>query len=467
MNKIIRISIGFCVVVLQLNALTLKESIVKTINNNPFIKERIKNYKATLEDVKIAKAGWLPKLDYLGGVGYEKIRNNSTAYSYKGSHIYENTLSLIENIFNGWSTTHTVKIHEARVAAAAYNYIEKANDTAFNLVNYYIRVVKNRELLQIAKENIQINQSIANKVKKLYDSGLSAKTEVEKINASLSLARANYIVQRNNLRDSIYQFKYYYGTKIDPNSLIPPIFDYKLPATYKEGLDFALKHNPSLLVQKYNIVVAKEDYKEKKSKFYPKFNIEARRSWNYNSGGVDGIDHRYRVVFTVNYNLFNGFADKATIQKGISKINQEIQIKNDLIRQTSESYDLSWNSYKETKEQLKFLKNYKKFSVSTLRLYSKEFDMGKRSLLDLLSAQNDLINAKSQIVNAKYNYLFAKYRILDAMGIMVKDILGTDERVYAKVGLKSKNDIPLDKYPAQAIKENDEFLNELEKNDKR
>ena len=64
-------------------------------------------------------------------------------------------------------------------------------------------------------------------------------------------------------------------------------------------------------------------------------------------------------------------------------------------------------------------KKYEKFSNKTLELYSREYDLGRRSLLDLLSAQNDLIGANSQIINANYNILFAKYRILDAMGILV------------------------------------------------
>ncbi len=450
-----------------LNANTLKKTIEEVLSNNPVLKERIKNYKATLEDVKIAKSGWLPKIDYLGGIGYEKIRNNSTGYKYKNNTIYESTLKLVQNIFEGWGTVHRIKTHEARVAAAAYNYIEKANDITFNLVNYYIKVIKDRELLKIAQENIKINQAILQKVKKLYDSGLSAKSEVEKINASLALAQANQIVQRNNLKDSLYQLKFYYGRFADPDNLSVPIFTYKLPKTYKEGLNFALNNNPSILVQKYNIVVAKEDYKEKKSKYYPKFDIEATRTWNKDSGGVDGIDHRYRIALTVTYNIFNGFSDKATIQKGISKINQEISIENDLKRQTSQSFDLSWNAYKEIQNQLKYLKNYKKFATSTLRLYNKEYDLGKRSLLDLLSAQGDLINAKSQIVSAKYNLLFAKYRILDAMGIMLSEILKDKSQYYSKVGLLTEKKSTLDSLPQKTLKTNDEFLNYLEENDKK
>ncbi len=453
--------------VVSLNAMDLKNAILKTLSTNPQILERVKNYNATVEDIRTAKSGWLPTLDYLGDIGYERVNNLSTGFSDKNSHIYEHTLIFIQNLFNGWSTTHRIKTHEARAAAAAYNYIEKANDVCFRLTDYYIRIIKNRELLKIAQQNIKINKEIQQKVKKLYNAGLTARSELEKANASLSLAKSNYIVQENSLNNSIYQLKYYFGLKVSPDSLEIPSFHYRLPVDYKQGKDFAIKHNPSILVQSYNIKVAQEDRLEKKSRYYPKVDFEARESWSKNVGGIDGKDRRFRAVVKFSWNLFNGFADRKILQKGISKINQEVNIKNDLIRQTKEGYDLSWNAYMELAKRMTYLKEYKKYAVSTLRLYSKEYDLGRRSLLDLLSAQNDLINAKSQIVSTKYDLLFAKYRILDAMGIMVSSIVGDMKPIYKKTAYMKYNDVHNDKMPTRQIKSNDDFIKVLEANEKK
>ena len=414
---------GFFAFSLNANATTLRDVISQTINNSPKIKEQVHNYRATIEDIKIAKKGWLPTLDYLGGIGYEETKNSSTQFKNVNFHVYEQSLILSQNIFNGWSTTHQIKTQEARVAAASYHMIEVVNDTSFNLTRYYIEVLKSRELLKIAKENIDINKNIYTKIQKLYKAGLTTKSEREKVSASLALARSNYITQENQLRNALFQFKFYYGKSLDKNEFIEPVVDFSMPTSYKAGLDRTLKHNPSIIVQKYNIKVAKEDYKEKKSRYYPKVDIELRRSWDRNLGGVEGKDDRFRAMLTLQYNLFNGLKDKATIQKGISKINQEVQILGETKREAAQTYDLSWAAYQELQKQLKYLLEYKKYAIKTLRLYSKEFDLGRRSLLDLLSAQNDLINSKSQIVKTKYNLLFAKYRILDAEGDLVTTIL--------------------------------------------
>jgi len=456
------------VVMQPLFALNLQEAMLETMQTNPLIQERVKHYNATREDVTIAKSGWLPKLDYLGGIGREWGKNLYTDRDWSDYRIYENTLLLTQNIFNGWSTTHQISTQEARLMASAYNYIEVVNDTGFRLVNYYLEVVKNRELLKIAEENIRINEEIYNKVDKLYQGGLTTKSEMEKAAASLALARSNHVVQQNNLRDAVFQFKYFYGQKVDPAALEIPDLALPLPESYEKGRAFAFSNNPSILVQRYNIKVAQEDYEEKKSRYYPSVDIRARSSWNYNMGGErDGHDDRYRVTAAVTYNLFNGFADQAAIQKGVSKVHQEVMLKQDLMRKTEESFDLSWVAYRHLKTKLQHLQEYKVHAVNTLRLYAKEYEMGRRSLLDLLSAQNDLINAKSQIVTTRYNYLFAKYRILDAMGTMVPVIVGQSKSYYARVGLGPEDKSKQDTLPADMLKKNDQFLESLEKSVKR
>ncbi len=444
-------------------ALTLKEAMLNTVETNPIIKERLHNYSATREDVVTAKSGWLPKVDYTGTLGHEWGKREFDSNGWQDYTTFENALVLTQNIFNGWSTTHQISMQKARRLAAAYNYIESVHDTGYALVSYYLEVIKNRELLKIANENIRINEEIYNKVKKLYESGLTTKSEMEKAAASLALARSNKVVQENNLKDSLYQFKYYYGIDVKPEKFVVPKPILPIPKSYEEGREFALKNNPTLIVQRYNIKVAQEDYREKRSRYYPKFDIRAGTFWNYNNGGKSfGHVEQRSIMAVVSYNLFNGFSDEAAIQKGISKVRGELAKKEDMSRKTEEGYNLSWSAREYLETKLKALEEYKKHAVNTLRLYSKEYEMGRRSLLDLLSAQNDLINAKSQIVTTQYNLLFAKYRILDAMGLMIPAIVDRTDEYLSKVALAQPNKIEKDSEPVDMVKQNDLFIQALE-----
>lgn len=415
----------------------IKTTVSEVLSSNPIVQERLKNYNATKEDITAAKAGYLPKLDLSIGVGKEDGERapNSLPFDYS---VYQNSLSLTQNVFKGFETQSRVAQHENRTVAAAYNYIEKVNNLSFEALSAYIDMMKNKELLDTQKENVAIHTEIFKKVQKLYDAGLTTLSEVNKIESALALANANYVVQENSLIDASHTMQRIVGHKLDVQSMIKPASDMALPAMLEEATDIATKNNPSLLVSKYNIELARATYEEKKSPFYPSVDLELSQSYNKNLSGVEGKYENLKAMAYLRYNLFNGFADKAGMQKSVSTINQEMEIRNKLQREVIERINLSWTSHEKLGEQLKYLNEHKKFSLQTLTLYSKEYDLGRRSLLDLLSAQNDFIGAKTQIIVSEHNLLLAKYRILDAMGTLVTTVIQESDTIYSNVGLRGK-----------------------------
>ena len=462
MKKRVLIALSM-VTVLSLNAQNLKMTIEEVLETNPIIQERLKNYNATKEDITIAKAGYYPKLDLSIGVGMEDGENTDRPGSADTDFdfsVYQNSLALTINVFKGFETVNQVKQQKSRTISAAYSYVEKVNDTSFEMLNQYLQVMKNNELLGNAQANVDINKEILNKVQKLYNAGLTTLSEVNKIESSLSLAESNYVVQENNLLDVTYSMQRVLGRYLETNEMQRPTLHVALPANIEEAAEFAMNNNPSLLVSKHNIKLAQATYKEKKSPFYPSVDLEVSQSMNKNLSGIEGKYDNLRAMAYLRYNFFNGFADSAALQKSKSAIHQEVQTKNKLRREVIEGLNLSWAANEKLDDQLEHLKQYKKFSLKTLTLYAKEYDLGRRSLLDLLSAQNDFIGAKAQIINTEYSMLFAKYRILDAMGTLVPTVLGSEEIVYSRVGLAGQTPENKDALPVSYDKDKDLIVDE-------
>jgi len=423
-----------------LNAQNLEVCVMEVLSTNPVVIERLKNYNATKQDIDIAKAGYYPKLDLSLGIGYEHTTKDNAATKAGANDkfeytVYQNSLTYTQNIFNGFSTHYQINNEKMRSIAAAYNYVEKANAIAFEMVDNYLQVLKHKELLDNEKENVEINKEIFEKVQKLYDSGLTTLSEVNKIESSLSLAKSNYVVQENTLLDYTYHLHKVLGRYLDYDKMQKPTQELIIPETIEEATQISMQNNPSLLVSKYNVKLAQSVYKESKSTFYPKLDIELSQTLNKNLSAVEGQDDRSRAMLFLSYNFFNGFADSSSIQRNISNIHKEVQLKNTLRRDVIEGLNLSWAAKEKLSEQLVHLEKYKDYADKTLSLYKKEYDLGRRSLLDLLSAQGDFIGSKTQIISAKYNMLFAKYRILDAMGTLVSTMV--DNELMNSVGLNN------------------------------
>ncbi|MFT5659975.1 MAG: adhesin transport system outer membrane protein [Sulfurimonas sp.] len=439
------ISLSF-VSISSLYSNTLQSDIVESLNTNPVILERLKNFRATQQDLNIAEADYYPQIDLRLSAGYNRAGELKTSGSSDWNHgvqdsdyrNYESSLTFTQNLFNGFGTTHQVDFEDSRILAAAYKYLEKSNDIAFKMVNAYVKVLRTNELVGTARENVQINDSIYTKVQALFDSGLTTDSEVKKIQATLSLAKSNLSVQKNNARDAEYEYRRVLGRLPDVVNMQRPTLDITMPESIERAALYAIENNPSLLVSRYNIKGAESLYKQRKKDYYPKVDLEVSQVFNDHDetgNGFDQADDRFNARVVMTYNLFRGGADSANAQKHISKIAQEVEIQRDLKRQVVEGLDLSWNAYHMVQNQLKDLKDYSKYSEKTLELYKEEYDLGRRSLLDLLSAQNDVINSRSQIISAEYDQLFAKYRILDAMGLLVVAVNGTADEFTSKVNL--------------------------------
>ena len=417
-------------------AQTLKESIDKVLNTNPIILERLANYRETSQDLSIARSEYLPTLDLVSSVGQETTNSdNLKIVDGKSLTYYENSLTLMLNVFDGFGTTSKVDYQKARIVASAYNFIEKANDTAFETTRRYIEVIKQRELLGTAKENVSINEEIFFKVKELYTAGTTTKSEMRKIESSLFLARSNLVVQQNNTIDAIFNFKKAYGERINIDTLEIPSFSVMLPKTLNEAILYSIRNNPSIMVSNFNIKSSQYLKEQNTKNYYPKIDLMVQQNLDKNTYGVENERNRFRAGAVLTYNIYRGGSDSNTIQKSISKVFRDVHTKNELQRQIIEGLELSWSAYTMIDKQLVELIRYRDYSEETLSLYKEEYDIGRRTLLDLLSAQNDLINAKSQIIRANYDSLFAKYRILDSMGLLVAGIMGNKYDYMEKVGL--------------------------------
>jgi len=428
----------------SLHAQDMKTTLEEVLQTHPVIQERLQNYNATKEDIASAQSGYYPKLDLNLGAGYEKTQrynqaggSNDQTYNF---NVYQNSLKYTQNLFNGLSTTYLVKEQEYKTFAAAYSYVEKVNTTSYDFVNAYLEVLKNRELIATAQENVQINEDTLSKVKKLYKSGFTTLSEVDKIESSLALAKSNLVVQENTLLDKEYALERIIGHQIDVETLSKDDTPITLPETKEKIIEYAMTHNPSLLVSEFNKRSAQATNKEKKAAYYPKIDIEVSQSMNKNLSGIEGNNDAFRAMAYLSYNLFNGFSDKHAITKSLKQIEQENQNQYNIKRKILQTIESSWASRIKLKEQMLHLQEYHDYSKKTLALYRKEYALGQRSLLDLLASQNDLIKSKEQMINTSYSISYANYRLLDAMSMLVTSLLHKDD-VYQQVGIKNEGEL--------------------------
>lgn len=425
---------------------TLEEMLKEIIYTDPEIKERLYQYNSIMEDINISNASNLPTIDLIGKVGKKRTEKEGTPKDkYDTSEI---TVKLVQNLFNGFGTTHAVNRDEARAKAAFNKYIEVAQDKMYRAIESYIKVIRYNEVLKIAKDNVKVHEETLIKIQDRYDKGFSTLSEVERVKGRLALSKSNYVSETNNLFDAKFNLHKALGRNVNAESLVMPEFKASIPESLEHATDIAIHNNPSILVANYDIKAIQESLQYISKNDYPTLDLELEKSrYNNLTGSSVGREDDESAMLVLNYNLYSGGADKAEKQKYVSLLNYEYAHKNKLKRDVIESLGLSWSAYKMIAEQYTYQLEYRDLTSKTKDAYEEEFQLGRRTLIDLLDVQDEVNNIKIKVIHNTYDLLFSKYRVLDAMG-----------ELYKSFGQEFKEDYKKDEVLAYVDQDNDKIL---------
>ena len=418
----------------QTHALDLNEAVTQTLENNPTIKERLKNFNAVREDVNYADGAYLPTLNISMGVGSAKAKSAGAddVIDPKQLDVSKRSIDLVYNIFNGYKDHYTSKQQMSRLQSAAYSYVEKANQTLLNLIQEYINIARHKELILVEQDNIKMDEKIYDDMLGKQRQGLQRLSDLKEARSKLALAYTNHLSEENNVQDTLVSLHKYLGRYVRLEEIKAPAFDEQLPNSIEEITKISLETNPSIKVAVFERQASMNEYKASRSAYLPKVNLEVTDSITTNISGIEGDSTNFSTMVVLSYNLYNGSSDKSMAQKKVSQMHMKDQELHKIKRDVIEKVQLAWNAFRITSKQSVFIRWYVQSSKDKLNSYYKEFNVGRRSLIDLLGASDDYNNARRKMINTKYDLMYSRFRLLESMG----DLSGALKLdIKAKVGL--------------------------------
>lgn len=393
---------------------TLQEAIHGTLQTNPEVRSVAYNRLGRDEEVRQAKSGYLPTLQFTAGYGIQEVQEPESDTLYPKQY----TLSLRQNIFAGLSTMNEVDRQHSRVRSVAYRLQGTSENTALRTSEVFLNVLRRQELLRLSEENLNTHLRIADQIKMRSDSGVASRADSDQVTGRVSLAQANVIATKTNLADAHSNYLSVVGHL--PTDLQRPAPPEKLLPASIEGLEeAALNQHPTLKSATSDLEARQNQYDVAKAPYLPIIDLEVDQKWEEDLDS-EGRDDALVAMVKLRYNLFNGFKDQARRAETAHLINEAREIRNTTHRQVIESVRLSWMAYQAAKERIKYLEQRVASTTETASSYTKQFNLGKRTLLDVLDTEAEVIDAKQTLVNASYDGMYAQYRILNGLGRLVK-----------------------------------------------
>ena len=399
---------------------TLQDAIQYTVNENPEIQSAKSERLAVEQEISQVKAGYFPTVDIAVGAGWERSFNSSTKADGSESKSLgrdEASIQVRQMIYDGFATASEVNRQTARTNSRAYTVFGQAEITALNAVEAYINVLRREELLALAEENLALHQSTNEQITSRSNRGVGRKADVEQSTGRLSLAQKNVLSEIGNLKDAQTAYLRIVGRlpyELEPVSSPGDA----LPATFDQAVDSAIANHPILKSANSDIKSAIAQHATAKTAFLPRVDLELSATHNKDIDGIEEVNEDASAMVRLRYNLYNGGKDAARRKETAQLINQAKSIRDNTYRQAVESMRLSWIAHQTVQNQMAFFESHRDSSIKSNEAYQKQFNIGRRSLLDLLDSANEMFVAKSAYANAKYDELFSQFRILASAGAL-------------------------------------------------
>jgi adhesin transport system outer membrane protein len=368
-----------------------------------------------------ARAGYYPTLDINGGYGFEYSDNPSTRarteHGHKDLTREELGFQLRQMLFDGFLTRNEVARTTEATNAEAYGTYGEAELVALDAVRAFLNLLRRSELKTLADENLEIHRTTNDQVKLRSERGVGKKADEEQAISRLARAETNEKAERGNILDANTAFLKVVG-KLPGDLEEPESPQSAMPADIDIAVEQAVANNPILKASEADVKEAAAQKESAESPFWPTLHFEVSGRNDADLDGVPGQDDEIQAMLRMRYNLFSGGRDDARRKETAALLAQSQDIRDNTHREVVESMRLAWASYETVTSQLDFFAQHRDAAIKTHESYQQQFNIGQRTLLDLLDSANEMYTAKADYANAKYDQMIAMYRILAAIGTL-------------------------------------------------
>ncbi|MCG3188440.1 MAG: Outer membrane efflux protein BepC [Burkholderiaceae bacterium] len=387
----------------------------KALETNPDVTARVNALRASLDAVSAARAGWLPRVDAEAGAG--RIDDRISSRNPVSGSLDHNgvALSITQLLWDGSALTAQIRRLDHERQTRWFELLDASETTALEAVRAYIDVARYHKLVKLAEDSYVDHRYYFEQIQSRFRAGVGRGSDVEQAAARVALAESNLTTETSNLHDVVARYLRVVGEQPLREPPRPASLAGGMPANADEAMSLALRHSAAINAAIENLRSARAAVSERRSAFWPRLEARVRAGTGHNFDAVPDQQREVSAGVVLNWNLFAGGADQARVRQQTSLLNQAADQRDKACRDARQNAGIAYNDVIKLEEQLRVLDRNVLAIEKARDAYRQQFDIGQRSLLDLLNAENEVYTARRSYANADYDRLFAQARVQAAL----------------------------------------------------
>lgn len=402
---------------------TLRNCIDYALEHNITIQRNRINVESTQEDVKTAKADFLPSLS--GNISQRIVNrpNNTSGTIISGDNIttsesktsYNGSYGIDANwtVYNGNKRVNTLKQQQLNSRVAELTVDESENSIEENITQLYVQILYSAEAVKVNESTLEVSRKEFERGQQLFDAGSIASSDLAQLEAQVSNDNYQLVTAQTTLQNYKLQLKQLleldgdfemdlFLPQLDDSSVLIPL------PTKDDVYQTALNLRPEIESGKLNIEASDMNIKIARAGYIPTLSLSA----GIGTTNANGNDFSFSEQVKQNWNNSIGLTlsipifDKRQTKSTINKAKLQMQTSQlDLMDEQKTLYktiESLWLSANSAQQQYVAATQKLKSTQASYALVREQFNLGMKNTVELLTEKNNLLSAQQETLQAKY-----------------------------------------------------------------
>jgi outer membrane protein len=400
------------------HAESLADAIALAYQTNPTLQGQRALQRALDESIVAAKTGLRPDASVQASITTSRFDPEQvlTPNPYNTSSA---TLSINQPIYTGGRVSAGISAAQADVLAGRENLRRVESNVLGSVIQAYVDVRRDQESLRISQENVTVLSRQLEETKARFEVGELTRTDTAQAEARLAQAQASLSSAQAQLAISRASYAAVVGQS--PGTLEPePALATLLPATVDDAFDAAEKNNAQVLAADYVEQASRARVAQAKAQYLPTLSLQASAgAQGFGPSGHSPFNNSERALTAsavATIPLFTGGLTESNIRAAKERNNADRVAIESARRTVLQSVSQAWNQLLGARAVL--ISNEEQVRASTVAFEGvrQEAQVGLRTTLDVLNAEQELRGAELALANAKHDEYVAAAAVLSSVG---------------------------------------------------
>lgn len=416
---------------------TMQNAMAVAIDSNPQIGQAEMNKQAIEFEMEQAHGLYLPRVTLEMSAGVRRLENATRrALGIADQELYPlEAQARLEQTLIDFGRRRGERLRQAaRVDGAALRVLERSEFVALQTARQYLDVLLQQRVVAAAEDNLTFHNSLVADLSNGVTAGSISVADLQQAQERAKAASVRVTEAREALTNAKIELLSLSGLEVDEVQT-PPAMVEKLPASLSEAIGLTRARHPKVLEAMADVDAANAETKKAAGDFYPTVGLELTGRIGDDIDAFRGETNDLQGRVVMRWNIFDGGINRAKYQEMVRRASESRFRLHETTRDAEADVRRAWNSKETQTAVFRDLVDQSKATDELLLSYRQQFSVGRRSLLDVLDAQNTRFNVQVRAETARFSEMFAVYQVLastngflDAFGLSAPE----SRRVYAR-----------------------------------